>query len=72
MHCLPQEAVFSLIAHENCKILEVREDDWVGDPGRWISNTFAVTRPAVPPWRRVFDDASQRIGGLTSKFRYQK
>jgi SAM-dependent methyltransferase len=72
MHCLPQEAVFSLIAHENCKILEVREDDWVGDPGRWISNTFVVTRPAVPPWRRVFDDASQRIGGLTSKFRYQK
>jgi len=44
MHCIPQQAVFALIARENCRVLEVREDDRVGKHGEWISNTFVVRR----------------------------
>jgi len=44
MHCIPQQAVFALIAEHGCTLLEVREDGWVGSPGRWISNTFIIRR----------------------------
>jgi SAM-dependent methyltransferase len=48
MHCIPQQTVFSLIAEADCRVLEVREDGWIGAPGRWISNTFVVQRFASP------------------------
>jgi hypothetical protein len=44
MHCIPQQAVFALIAAANCRVLEVREDDSIGNHGGWISNTFIVQR----------------------------
>ena len=44
MHCMPQEQVFSIASEEGCEVLEVREDESVGLPGRWISNTFVVRR----------------------------
>jgi SAM-dependent methyltransferase len=44
MHCIPQQAVFALIAEASCRVLEVREDDRIGNHGEWISNTFIVRR----------------------------
>jgi SAM-dependent methyltransferase len=44
MHCIPQQAVFALIAEAGCRVLEVREDDSIGNHGQWISNTFIVRR----------------------------
>ena len=44
MHCIPQQSVFALIADEGCRVLEVREDNRVGNHGDWISNTFIVRR----------------------------
>jgi hypothetical protein len=54
MHCIPQHVVFSLIAEEHCKILEVREDGWIGR-GHSISNTFVVQRLSGHRrlWRRL-------------------
>src|SRR5260221_3274481 len=52
MHCIPQDVVFSLIAAGQCRVLEVREDGWIGR-GHSISNTFVVQRRARtrPLWR---------------------
>ena len=47
MHCIPQQAVFSLIAAAGCEALEVREDNSVGWSGRWISNTFVIRKLTV-------------------------
>jgi SAM-dependent methyltransferase len=44
MHFFPQSAVFELVAAAQCRILEVREDNSVGQIGYWISNTFVVQR----------------------------
>ena len=54
MHCIPQHVVFSLIAAAQCKVLEVREDGWIGG-GQSISNTFVVQRLSDPrpPRRRL-------------------
>jgi len=54
MHCIPQDVVFSLIAAGQCRVLEVREDGWIGR-GHSISNTFVVQRRAGrrPLWRRL-------------------
>lgn len=43
MHCIPQDAVFSIIAEEDCKLLDVREDNRTGSD-RFISNTFVVRK----------------------------
>lgn len=45
MHCLPQARIFEIIAEEQCAVLEVREDDWVGPSTQWLSNTFVVRKP---------------------------
>jgi SAM-dependent methyltransferase len=47
MHCIPQSAVFSLIANAGCHLLEVDEDNAIGRFGSWISNTFVIRRPAA-------------------------
>lgn len=44
MHCLPQQVIFSIVAEENCEILEVREDDSTGSPDKFISNTFVIKK----------------------------
>lgn len=44
MHCLPQDAIFSLINDENCRLLQVREDNATGAPDIFISNTFIVKK----------------------------
>jgi SAM-dependent methyltransferase len=44
MHCLPQSKVFALIAQQRCDLLEVREDDATGEPGRMVSNTFVARK----------------------------
>jgi hypothetical protein len=42
MHCLPQPAIFKILADECCVPLEVREDGSTG--GAFISNTFIARR----------------------------
>jgi SAM-dependent methyltransferase len=44
MHCLPQEVVMATIAKENCRLLNLREDNSTGAPDRFISNTFIVRK----------------------------
>lgn len=46
MHCMPQSEIFDLVARHGCRVLEVREDDRTGPTDRFISNTFAIARPA--------------------------
>ncbi len=43
MHCLPQQHIFEIVAEENCKLLEVREDD-AAPPDQFISNTFIIRK----------------------------
>jgi len=43
MHCLSQRHIFEIVADENCKLLEVREDDSTGSPD-FISNTFIIRK----------------------------
>jgi len=45
MHCLPQPAIFKILADECCVPLEVREDGSTG--GAFISNTFIARRAAA-------------------------
>jgi SAM-dependent methyltransferase len=40
VHCLPQPVVFRLANDAGCIALEVREDDAMGPPSHWLSNTF--------------------------------
>ncbi len=40
VHCLPQSVVFLLAQEAGCIPLEVREDDAMGPPSAWLSNTF--------------------------------
>jgi 2-polyprenyl-3-methyl-5-hydroxy-6-metoxy-1,4-benzoquinol methylase len=44
MHCLPQRQIFEIVAEENCKLLEVREDNRTGVPDQFISNTFIIRK----------------------------
>jgi 2-polyprenyl-3-methyl-5-hydroxy-6-metoxy-1,4-benzoquinol methylase len=44
MHCIPQTAIFTLAETTGCKLLEIREDNWCGEPERYLSNTFVVTK----------------------------
>jgi SAM-dependent methyltransferase len=44
MHCIPQAAIFRLAETTDCKILEIREDNWCGDPQHYLSNTFIISK----------------------------
>jgi SAM-dependent methyltransferase len=44
LHAIPQPEVFALITEADCRVLEVREDGYIGLLGKWISNTFIVRR----------------------------
>jgi len=45
MNALPQPAIFAIAEQAGCRVLEVREDWWIGDiPG--VSQTFVFGRPA--------------------------
>lgn len=44
MHCLPQHKVFAVIGELRCEVLEVREDDAIGDRTRMVSNTYVVRK----------------------------
>jgi SAM-dependent methyltransferase len=44
MHFFPQSAIFELVATSRCRVLEVWEDNSIGQIGRWISNMFVVQR----------------------------
>lgn len=44
MHCYPQTELFSLIAEEGAKLIQVREDDAPGRRDLFISNTFVITK----------------------------
>lgn len=43
VHVLPQWEVLKLITEEDCELLEVREDGWIGTPEH-ISNSFLVSK----------------------------
>jgi SAM-dependent methyltransferase len=45
MHVLPQAAVFTLAAAAGLEVLDVRDDNVVGDVGRWLSTLFVLRRP---------------------------
>lgn len=49
MNALPQPVVHDIIARAQCRLIEVREDDWIGDAGG-VSQTFAVRK--LPRARR--------------------
>ena len=44
MHCLPQAAIFKIVAEEHCAVLEVREDDWAGPRSKRVSNSFVIRK----------------------------
>lgn len=46
MHCVPQDQIFRIISSSNCRVVEVREDNWTGSPDLYISNTFVVQKIA--------------------------
>jgi len=54
MHVLPQYYVFRIVEECRCRVIEVREDSWVGLQG-WISNTFLVEKIAATPVSPVSD-----------------
>jgi hypothetical protein len=43
MHFFPQSKLFELVATSGCRMVEVVEDAFVGDP-KWLSNTFVVAK----------------------------
>lgn len=45
VHCLPQPVVFRLAQAAGCVPLEIREDDAMGPPSAWLSNTFVFHKP---------------------------
>ncbi|MES2684954.1 MAG: methyltransferase domain-containing protein [Pseudomonadota bacterium] len=52
IHCIPQAAVYQLVAEKRCKLLEVHEDGAAGQPGICVSNLFVVQKP-LGPWSRL-------------------
>jgi 2-polyprenyl-3-methyl-5-hydroxy-6-metoxy-1,4-benzoquinol methylase len=46
MHFVPQQALFALFQRRSCVVLEVREDDWTGNP-QCVSNTFLLRKVSV-------------------------
>ena len=43
MHILPQRYVQAIAGHQNCEMIEVQPDPYVGSPD-WISNTFLLRK----------------------------
>jgi len=46
MHCYPQPDLFSLIAQEGARIVQVRDDNATGRADLFVSNTFVILKPA--------------------------
>jgi SAM-dependent methyltransferase len=44
MHCYPQAFLFSLIADEGARLVQVRDDDAPGRQDLFVSNTFVITK----------------------------
>jgi SAM-dependent methyltransferase len=44
MHCLPQAAIFELAAYYGLCVRQVVEDDYVGEPHKFVSNTFVMKK----------------------------
>jgi SAM-dependent methyltransferase len=44
MHCYPQASLFSLIADEGARLIEVRDDDATGRRDLFVSNTFVIAK----------------------------
>ncbi|PWT84834.1 MAG: hypothetical protein C5B58_04065 [Acidobacteria bacterium] len=44
MHCYPQASLFSLIADEGARLIQVRDDDAPGRRDLFVSNTFVITK----------------------------
>jgi len=44
MHCIPQKAVFKLADSSGCELLEIREDNWCGEPHHYLSNTYILQK----------------------------
>lgn len=47
MHCIPQSAVIKIASECGCDVLEIREDNWIGNRKNWISNTFILKKRNV-------------------------
>ena len=43
VHVLPQSEVFGILKATGCEVLEIREDNWTGNP-KFISNLFLVQK----------------------------
>jgi cyclopropane fatty-acyl-phospholipid synthase-like methyltransferase len=43
VHAIPQKALFEIVRDQGCRLVEIREDAWVGDEAT-ISNTLLVER----------------------------
>ncbi len=46
-HPLPQREVFRICREAGCEVMEVREDDWVGEQRHSISNSYLVRKRVV-------------------------
>ena len=44
MHCYPQAELFSLIAQEGARVVQVRDDNATGRPDLYVSNTFVIRK----------------------------
>ena len=44
MHVLPQSKVFQIAQEQGCEVLEVREDEAVGNEHSWVSNQFVLRK----------------------------
>jgi 2-polyprenyl-3-methyl-5-hydroxy-6-metoxy-1,4-benzoquinol methylase len=44
MHVLPQMTIFEILHQEGCRLIEIREDGWVGFAAGGLSNTFLVQK----------------------------
>jgi len=44
MHFVPQSALFELLEAQDCRLIDLREDDGIGNPSRAISNTLLVQK----------------------------
>jgi 2-polyprenyl-3-methyl-5-hydroxy-6-metoxy-1,4-benzoquinol methylase len=48
MHVLPQPVVLDIAQRAGLRVVEVQPDWCVGQPDRWISSTFLLSKPTVP------------------------
>lgn len=47
MHVLPQSKIFQIAREHACEVLEVREDEAVGNEHVWVSNQFVLRKERV-------------------------